>query len=170
MRLRLQEKEVSCPAICVMYANYELEQAWHLFLTCETTIPYWQQSGLRPISEPLLENAESFKKLFFMVCQRLHDSARGQLLLCFFGAYIWKRRNNKQWNAKGRDLRRSSVFQSHLSSPRLVQRQPCVMNPAPIPISPRQSSSCDGPADFIPQMRPKRNRVRPKWLKDYELP
>lgn len=64
MRLRLHDKGVNCPSLC-LFCNANLENCWPIFLSCEHIIPCWHKNMLWTHMEALLMVDESSTELFF---------------------------------------------------------------------------------------------------------
>lgn len=80
----LQMKEVQCSATCVIW-DIDLENCWHLLITCSLSRECWKNSGFWSCFEPWLDKAGGFSELFFGVwgkswakssCPFLHDFVR----------------------------------------------------------------------------------------------
>lgn len=63
-RIRLQDRGISCPAIC-LFCQQDLENTFHYFFTCPGSISVWTSTGLWNWIEPNLTEVESFQEMIF---------------------------------------------------------------------------------------------------------
>lgn len=75
-----------------------LENCWHLFITCEDSVACWKEANLWDRIEPLLVRVDSFTELFFTVNADLCSSMRNLFAMVLWS--IWKRRNDRLWEER----------------------------------------------------------------------
>lgn len=119
-RIRLQSKGVLCPALCTLCA-VELENVWHIFLTCDRVKPVWVKTHIWQVMEPLLMECKSFSSLFFRLCTVVLVQATTLNVFVMNLWSVWKSRKEQLWNHKeeGPDHilhRATTVFQDWDSS------------------------------------------------------
>lgn len=65
-RTKLQQRGIQCSSFCVV-CDKEMENLWHLLLTCQVDKEVWRKLNLWVTISPFLVSCESFKELFFKV-------------------------------------------------------------------------------------------------------
>lgn len=66
----MQKKDVHCPLTCSL-CDTDIENAFHVFVTCLSSQECWQQLGLRQKLEELCLLVETFSELFFLLMQQI---------------------------------------------------------------------------------------------------
>lgn len=91
----LQRKGVQCPSICSLHCPNEMENCFHLFITCPKAEECWRQLNLWGVMEPMLLQIDGFRDLCFRMLASCTDDQRN-----LFAVTIWKCRNELLWQQK----------------------------------------------------------------------
>lgn len=64
-----------------MLCDNEIENSWHSFFTCPTSVIIWKQSGMWSGIEATMTSADGFKRLVFMLLSSLNEGKIELLLM-----------------------------------------------------------------------------------------
>lgn len=87
--LRLQQKGVSCLAICPV-CETGLENSWHVFLSCAQSIDCWKVMHFWSSMEPVMYGVESLPEFMFTYMSSLSWDRRETFAMLLWS--IWRRR------------------------------------------------------------------------------
>lgn len=96
-RTRLQDRGVEVSGICPL-CNSNLENTWHLMVTCNISKQCWQQINVWGLIEQSMERVKSFPELFWYLLEQLECKKRSLVAMVMWG--LWKARNDKVWEEK----------------------------------------------------------------------
>ncbi|PNX71244.1 ribonuclease H, partial [Trifolium pratense] len=94
-RLRLQERQVSCPLLCPV-CNQENEDDWHVFFGCEISKQAWQAAGILQNLEARLQHNNNANQLIHTICSTEDKETAGMFAMLAW--VLWNNRNNMVWN------------------------------------------------------------------------
>jgi ribonuclease HI len=94
-RLRLQEKHVPCPLLCLL-CNQGVEDDWHTIFNCEANKDVWNSAGLEDIVMPRLQQAFSAQAVIHDICSKEDKMQAGLFATVVW--FLWNNRNKRVWN------------------------------------------------------------------------
>jgi len=89
--LILKSKDFSFPALCVLLCEEYLENYFHIFFTCPTSISVWASIRLWQLIDSLILEVDSWKELVSKLCRVLDDSKVCTFVMTMWS--LWSRRN-----------------------------------------------------------------------------
>ncbi|CAJ2643505.1 unnamed protein product [Trifolium pratense] len=101
---------VQCPLECPMCLQDE-EDAWHLFLECNSAREAWEMMGLEHMIQSRIHQFANIQELFLDICYKEDAMTVGKmatLLWC-----VWNNRNNLVWNNKRLNARQVGMQALH---------------------------------------------------------
>ncbi|CAN0841413.1 Transposon TX1 uncharacterized 149 kDa protein [Linum grandiflorum] len=95
-RRRLQERHIMVQGECGI-CSADMENAWHLFLSCDFATACWEEARLREWVVHIKGRSESFVQWLMIVLQEA-DETRCNLTLAILWA-VWRERNARVWKS-----------------------------------------------------------------------
>lgn len=80
-RMNLQKKGISCPSTCTL-CEVDLENPWHLFITCPHSIICWEELGLWSLLNSEILVCEFFAALCFKRLSSLDSNKAASFAMC----------------------------------------------------------------------------------------
>ncbi|CAN1143366.1 Putative ribonuclease H protein At1g65750 [Linum perenne] len=94
-RMALQTRHIAVPSECGI-CEADLENSWHLFLSCPFAQLCWNEAGLQSFVNSAMDNSDSMREWLFRIVAS-DDSERIARIIAILGA-LWRERNNRVWN------------------------------------------------------------------------
>lgn len=111
-RMRLRTKVVTCSSLGAYFEN-NFENEWHVFFCCDQVKSVWTEVGIWHTISSHIQSFESAQEMIFNMLHTLpthQKSIFATTLWC-----IWKRRNDKIWEAKNPTPKVSSLYKSRIA-------------------------------------------------------
>ncbi|CAN1146055.1 Putative ribonuclease H protein At1g65750 [Linum perenne] len=99
-RMALNNRHINVPSECGICSR-ELENSWHLFLSCPFALRCWRTAGLNTLVETCMQGSESMKEWLFKLVEGSDPTKIAQVIAVM--SAIWRERNNRVWNATTSD-------------------------------------------------------------------
>ncbi|XVE54414.1 hypothetical protein DITRI_Ditri03aG0079200 [Diplodiscus trichospermus] len=93
-RENLQRRGIDVPITCVLCGR-DIENNWHLMISCPFTQSCWQEAGLSQLINSCAERSDSFFEWIFQVLSATDEAEVNRVLMIMWS--IWRCRNDKFW-------------------------------------------------------------------------
>jgi len=100
--MRLQDKGVPCSDICP-HCETNYENDWHVFIGCEEAKRVWREAWLWDKINNNSATANSLTECVFSLFCSCYEQVCSDIAIMLW--YIWRRRNNKVWEAEQQSVR-----------------------------------------------------------------
>lgn len=104
-----------------MLCEHQVENIWHMFLTCSLSVACWESLNIWHLISPLLDTFSSLLEVFSKLLSSLDRDKRIQFVMALWS--LWGARNDKLWEGRilscAQVLLRTSSFFSDWSQARV---------------------------------------------------